>query len=136
MTVIELTRALGKEIQESQEYKDLMVAREANDNDETLQDMIGQFNLKRIELNSLMAKPEKDEDAIAACNGDLQKVYQDVMGNPNMIAFNNAKVGLDAMMNKINTILVKSVNGEDPETCADAEESSCGGNCGSCGGCH
>lgn len=136
MNVIELTRALGKEIQESQEYKDLMVARDANDNDEALQDLIGQFNLKRIELNSLMAKQEKDEDGIAACNTELQSVYQSVMGNANMIAFNNAKVGLDAMMTKINTILVKSVNGEDPETCAEVEDASCGGNCGSCGGCH
>ena len=135
MNVLELTRQLGKEIQESQEYKDLVAAREANDNDESLQDMIGQFNLKRIELNTLMSKEEKDEEAIGACNTELQQVYQTVMGNPNMVAFNNAKVGLDAMMNKVNTILVKSINGEDPETCAD-EEASCGGSCSSCSGCH
>lgn len=135
MNIIELTRQLGKELQASEEYKNLIVAREANDNDAELQDLIGKFNLKRIELNSLMSKEEKDQEAIAACNTELQSVYQIVMANPNMVAFNAAKTGLDSIMNQVNTILVKSINGEDPETCA-AVEDSCSGSCSTCGGCH
>ncbi len=135
MNVVEMTRQLGTAIQASEEYKALVAARDTNDNDQALQDQIGEFNLKRMELNGLMTKEEKDEAAIAACNADLQAVYQAVMNNPNMIAFNEAKTGMDTMMAQVNTILSKTMNGEDPQTCP-AEDAACGGSCSSCAGCH
>ena len=45
MDIIELTRALGAAIQETEEYKRFMSAKEKNDNDEALQKQIGDFNL-------------------------------------------------------------------------------------------
>ena len=51
-----------------------------------------------------------------------------------MAAYNEAKNGMDMLMNQINAILVMSVNGEDPETCDPAP--SCTGSCSTCGGCH
>lgn len=134
MSIIELARQMGKEIQASEEYKNLYAAKDANDNDEVLQDQIGKFNLKRIELNTAMSAEEKDSDKINTLNEELKAIYAEVMSNPNMIAFNNAKNALDATMNQVTTILMMCVNGEDPDTCNP--EQSCTGSCSSCGGCH
>ena len=67
-------------------------------------------------------------------NNELRELYQQVMSNVNMAAYNEAKNGMDMLMNQINAILVMSVNGEDPETCDPA--TSCTGSCSTCGGCH
>lgn len=136
MKIIEMARQMGKEIQASDEYKALYNAKEANDNDSQLQELIEKFNLKRVELNVAMSSEEKDEEKISKCNTELQDLYNSVMSNENMVAFNKANSDLNDMMNQITTILMKSVNGEDPETCAAVEEHSCGGSCSSCSGCH
>ena len=134
MDLIKQAREMGKMIQASEEYAKLKKAQEANDNDVELQDLIGKFNLKRMELNNLLAKDEKDEEKLGKMNNELRELYQQVMSNVNMAAYNEAKNGMDMLMNQINAILVMSVNGEDPETCDPT--SSCTGSCSTCGGCH
>ena len=134
MDVIKLAREMGKAIQASEEYAKLKNAQDANDNDNELQDLIGKFNLKRMELNNLLAKDEKDESKLEAANTELRSLYQQVMSNVNMAAYNEAKNDMDMLMNQVNAILVMSVNGEDPETCDPAP--SCTGSCSTCGGCH
>ncbi len=134
MKLIEMAREMGKEIQTMPEYKRLMAAKEANDNDKELQDGIGKFNLKRLEMNNEMQKPERDDEKLQALNEELQKIYTEVMGNASMMEFNIAKQEMDEIMQKVNAILTMCVNGEDPETCEIP--TGCSGSCSSCGGCH
>ncbi len=135
MGLMELAREMGKKIQASEEYKNLYEAKEKNDNDEVLQDAIGKFNLKKIELNTAMASDQKDKEKIETINQELRTLYADIMKNENMAAFTNAKNAMDKMMNQVTNILMLCVNGEDPETC-DPNPPSCGGSCSTCGGCH
>jgi cell fate (sporulation/competence/biofilm development) regulator YlbF (YheA/YmcA/DUF963 family) len=135
MAIIDLARQMGKEIQASEEYKALNHAKEVNDQDEALQDSIGKFNLKRIELSTAMSAEKKDDDKIAELDRELKAIYQSIMQNPNMVAFNNAKQAMDQMMNEVTTILMLCVNGEDPDTCSP-DLSGCSGSCATCGGCH
>lgn len=135
MDIIKMTRELGKTIQESAEYKAMEAAKDANDNDVELQNQIEEFNLIRGQLSTAMQAEPKDEEAIAKFDSQLKEIYTKVMGNKNMLAFNDAKQDIDKMMNGITNILMMSVNGEDPETC-DVEPESCGGSCSSCSGCH
>jgi len=134
MKLIEMAREMGKEIQTMPEYKRLMAAKEANDNDKDLQDGIGKFNLKRLEMNNEMQKPERDDAKLQALNEELQKIYTEVMGNASMMEFNIAKQEMDEIMQKVNAILTMCVNGEDPETCEIP--TGCSGSCSTCGGCH
>ena len=130
-----MAREMGKEIQATEAYKAYEAAKNANDADQALQDGINEFNLKRMALNQEMQKEEKDSDKLQALNEELQEIYTKVMGNENMMAYNIAKQDLDDMMQKINSILVMCVNGEDPDTC-EIPEHSCTGSCSTCGGCH
>lgn len=134
MKLIEMAREMGKEIQASDEYKKLKEAQTACDNDAALQDGIGKFNLKRLELNEVMQKEERDDKKLQALNEELQNIYTDVMGNSNMMAYNIAKQEIDEVMQQVNAILTMCVNGEDPETCEIP--TGCSGSCSSCGGCH
>lgn len=135
MDIIKMARDLGKAIQESPEYKRINAAKAANDADVELQNLIEVFNMTRVKLSTAMQTEEKDEQVLAQLDKELKDTYTTVMGNKNMLEFNDAKQDIDKLMNQVNTILVASVNGEDPETC-DAEPQSCGGSCSSCSGCH
>lgn len=134
MDLILKAREMGKGIQESNEYKNFVAARIANDNDESLQQLIEEFNMLKVQLTTIMGQEEKDEQKIAELDGNLKAAYQEIMSNENMNNFNTARQAMDSMMNNINTILKLCVNGEDPDTCEIPE--SCGGSCSSCSGCH
>ena len=59
-----MAKDLGKEIQASEAYIRLAAAKTANDEDEALQEMIGKFNLKRIEINTLISQEIIDNEKV------------------------------------------------------------------------
>ncbi len=136
MDAIKKARELGKVIQEDERYKKYHEAKAANDNDKELQQLIGEFNLKRVTLNSEMSKPEKNDELIAELNQEIKDLYAKVMMNENMTAFSNAKDEMDSLLNKITMVITMSANGEDPDTCSVETQHSCSGSCSTCGGCH
>lgn len=135
MNVIELTRELGKALQNDEKYLAYVAARNANDADEELQKLIGDFNMGRMKLNQEMSKAEKDNDAIAKMNDEIRTLYAKIMGNPNMVAYNTAKADFEDVLDQVNNIITLSANGEDPATC-EAKPHKCSGSCSTCGGCH
>ncbi len=134
MDIIEMTRELGKMLQQDKRYKAYFAAKEMNDRDEDLQALIGEFNLKRVDLNMEMSKDEKNTEKLKDLDTEIKELYGKIMANPNMVAFNDAKNAMDDILSQINNIITMSANGDDPETCG--KESSCGGGCSSCSGCH
>ena len=134
MDVIKTARELGKAIQQDERFIRFAKARLANDNDENLQAAIGNFNIKRIELENAASAEEKNEEAIKTLNEELRTIYGEIMASELMVEYNTAKALLDQMMNEVNIVLSKSLDGEDPETMT--VESGCTGSCSTCGGCH
>ena len=135
MEILEITRELGKAIQENELYKAFAKAKKANDEDKELQDLIGEFNLKRMSINNEASKKERDQDKLAQLNTEMREVYSKIMSNENMIAYNDAKEEFDVVANRVLAIVQQSCEGADPET-ADYSQSSCSGSCDTCGGCH
>ncbi|MBE6848882.1 MAG: YlbF family regulator [Ruminococcus sp.] len=135
MDIIQMTRELGKAIQADDRYIAYNLAKQANDEDEQLQNLIGAFNLKRMELNMEMGKPDKDTEKVAELDALIKSLYKQIMENPKMMVFTAAKEGMDSLLAQVNHIITMSANGEDPETCGTGEIS-CSGNCSSCSGCH
>ncbi len=134
MDIIELARQIGKEIQQDERYLNLQKAEKTSDADEQLQQLIGEFNLKRMAINNEAQKEDRDEDKLQKFNLELRECYSAIMENPNMIAYQIAKQEMDTLLKRVNAIIMQSAEGEDPETTDYVE--SCGGDCGSCGGCH
>ncbi len=134
MEIIDIAREMGKALQETPQYKAYIAAREANDNDETLQNMIQEFNLTKMQISAASQAEVRDTDKIADLSEKLQKLYNEIMMNENMDAYNEAKAGIEGIIRQVNFILEMAANGEDPMTCPT--ESSCSGSCSTCGGCH
>ncbi len=133
MDVIEQVRNLGKAIQQDERFIRYAKARLENDNNAELQAAIGKFNITRMELDREMQAEERNEDKVKELNEQLRSVYGEIMSAPAMVEYNTAKAELDALVNEINTVISKTLDGEDPETC---DTTACTGSCATCGGCH
>lgn len=134
MDIIEAARQLGKAIQADERYIKYNECRKKNDRDETLQALIGEINLVRMQIETENAKDDKDEEKIKELSKKWRQIYSEIMVNENMQAYNQAKNDVDTVLQRMNSILDQCVEGEDPDTCEPA--SGCTGNCGTCGGCH
>ena len=134
MDIIEKARELGKLIQQEESYIALQKAQADADADMDLQNLIGDFNMKRMSINNEASKKDKDSDKLALLNSQMREDYSKSMSNKNMIAYNEAKDAFDMVANRVLAIVQQSAEGADPET-ADYSTSSCSGSCSTCGGC-
>lgn len=135
MDIITKARELGKAIQQEESYIKLQEAQKKADADTELQNLIGEFNLKRMSINNEASKTDRDQDKLSQLNTEMREVYAKIMSNENMVAYNDAKDEFDVLANRVLAIIQQSAEGADPET-ADFSQSSCSGSCESCGGCH
>ncbi len=135
MDIIRLSREIGRNIQNQEIYLKLQVYKQNLDQDKDLQELIGDFNLKKIVINNEVSKEDKNEDKIQKLNQELRKLYSDIMKNENMVSYNLAKKELDFFVKRITAIIMQSAEGQDPET-TDYQEETCSGSCSSCSGCN
>lgn len=136
MDIIELARQLGKAIQEDPDYIKLVAAREANDADTALQELIAKFNLLATSYDYEGQKEDADESKLESLGADMEKLYAEIMSNKKMAEFTELKDIIDDKMNDIVAILAAAVNGEDPMTYDPAaEHHHCDGDCDCCSGC-
>ena len=150
--VITLARELGAALQADERYAALVQARKVNDDDEALQNLIGEFNMIMLKAQQESEKEDKDEAKMQEYNEQYVEAYKKIMDNENMRAYQSAvgKAVLlvklvpclalkgilgTALVNKVNGIIAMSLNGEDPMTC-DPEAANCTHDCSTCGGCH
>lgn len=135
MNAIDLFKKAAVAMQTDERYLALDAARRANDEDQGLQDMIGEFNLVRMDLNNEIGKSDRDEARIAELNVRVNQLYSDIMSHEGMIAYNKAKADAEAMISHIDAIINTAMNGGDPMSVEPPAEG-CTGSCSSCAGCH
>lgn len=128
-----MARDLGKALQEDTRYINYNILKDKADNDEELQQLIQEFNLSRVQLNTEMSKDDKDGDKLQELDQKIKDTYNKIITNENMSAFNKSQDEMNALLGAINMIITASANGEDPETCSTVQ--SCSGSCSTCGGC-
>ncbi|MCR5730629.1 MAG: YlbF family regulator [Ruminococcus sp.] len=134
MDIIEMTRELGKALQNDDRFIAYNLAKQANDNDKELNDDIEKFSKLRQDLTSAMSAEDKDTDLIKQLDEDIKSTYQKIMSNKNMVVFQSAQTALENLVTNINQIISMCANGEDPETC-QPPTGGCSGSCATCGGC-
>ncbi|MCX7714611.1 MAG: YlbF family regulator [Clostridia bacterium] len=124
MDIIEKTKELGEMIRSSNEMARLKAAEDIQNNDETAQNLLKEYNLKRINISRDMQNGKiSKEEAMKKAQNDFDELSK----NEVISAYIAAKREFDAMVQKINDVLNFYITGHD---------SSCGHDCGSCGGCH
>lgn len=134
---ITMFKEAAAQLQREETYLALRGTMEKSDADEVLQKLIGDFNLARIDLNSELSKSEdKDQKKIQALNTKVGTLYNDIMANECMAAYNEAKAEMERLVGYIDAIINTAVNGGDPATVEQPPEGGCTGSCSSCSGCH
>ena len=108
MDCIDLFKRAAMALQTDSRYLAMDQARKMNDKDEELQNLIGEFNLARMDLNNEIGKPERSDERIAELNQKVNDLY---------------------------AIINTAMNGGDPMTVQEPS-ASCTGSCSTCGGCH
>ena len=130
--LIKMARELGAEIQKDERYIEFMEAHDANEKDNELNELIGRIQLVHMSYNHEASKDDRNEEKLKAYDEEFNKLYNEVMINPNMRRYEKARTAIDEMMKEITGILTLCVRGEDPMTCDP--NASCSGDCGSCSG--
>ena len=124
MDTIALARQLGHAIQEEEAYKNAVAAGDAVDADTELTARIAAFGEKRDRLAETTDKDKLDE-----LDRELETLYNLIMDDPKMRAFEAAKHEFSELMERVMAIIGKSADGEDPDT---AEPDRCTDDCCSC----
>ena len=75
MDCIDLFKRAAMALQTDPRYVILDQARKANDKDEELQNLIGEFNLARMDLNNEIGKSERNDARIAELNEKVNSLY-------------------------------------------------------------
>ena len=136
MDVIDLFKKAALALQTDARYLALDAARKANDADETLQGMIGEFNLARLDLNNEVSKDERDEAKVAQLNAKVNQLYTEIMNSEGMKNYNEAKAEAEALVSYIDAIINTAMNGGDPMGVQEPQAGGCSGSCSSCSRCH
>ena len=131
MDVIKLTRDRGAAIQQDPRYLRFAAAREANEKDPELLDLMGQIQLLQMNYQREAAKEEPDAAAMEAFEKQFNDVYGAFMANAHMQEYEAARRDIDELMNYVMQLLGLCVNGADPATC-EPEPHDCGCDCESC----
>ena len=100
MDCIDLFKRAAVALQTDSRYLVLDQTRKANDKDEELQNLIGEFNLARMDLNNEIGKSERNDARIAELNEKVNSLYGQIMGNEGMVAYNEAKRATKTGKNK------------------------------------
>ena len=128
MDCIDLFKRAAVALQTDSRYLVLDQTRKANDKDEELQNLIGEFNLARMDLNNEIGKSERNDARIAELNEKVNSLYGQIMGNEGMVAYNEAKRDCENLVNYIDAIINTAMNGGDPMTVQEPS-ASCTGSC-------
>lgn len=126
MDITEKARELGLMLANSNEmllYREAEALMKSDDKSTKLMNEYKQLQIEMVQLSRNNAEAEKIED----CKQRLLNKQQEI--NEYEITFNylSSKAGIDALMKKVNDIIVFSITGE--PTCSDDKCKSCGGGC-------
>ena len=135
MDCIDLFKRAAMALQTDPRYLAMDQARKMNDKDEELQNLIGEFNLARMDLNNEIGKTERSDARIVELNEKVNDLYGKIMADEGMVAYNEAKRDCENLVNYIDAIINTAMNGGDPMTVQEPS-ASCTGSCSTCGGCH
>ena len=119
---------LGEAIKQSVEYTDYQKAKTSHDDDSELQQLINEFNLKKMAVMQEMKKEPKDDVRVEQLQSEMRIVYADIMKNPIRTDYLEAKEAIEGLVNNIYSIINFHVTGKEAE-CGGSGCASCGGGC-------
>lgn len=125
MTIMEKAHELGEMIKNSPEMAAMDKADEAQQNDETAQTLLSEYNMKRMNLaRDMQAGKIQQAEAIVKNNEAFSEMVEK---SKTIKEYVEAKKNFDNLVQEVNKIINYYITGQDPN---------CTHDCSTCGGCH
>lgn len=125
MTIIEKAHELGEMIKASKEMETLNACEKAQQADDEAQQLIADFNIKRLNLaREIQSGKLTEEEAIKKNNEAFDEM---VKKSESIKAYVDAKKKFDDLVNGVNNVINVYIMGE---------QQGCTHDCSTCGGCH
>jgi len=126
MNYTEQAEALGRALSETDIYKRYIFAKSKFEANEDLTQLIEAYNMEKLRLDIIEAQGTDSEKKNSSTD-KLNKIYQDIFSNPDMIEYNAAHEALSDLLEGVNTIILNTMNGD--TGCTPSK-------CATCGHCH
>lgn len=128
MNVFDKAHELGTMIAESEEFKRVNEARDAQTADGDAALVLMNYNRKRDQLIKEASDPDISKERMQEIRNEMEKEVDKLNKNKTIADFMEAMQAFNDMMDQVNGIVASYINPKD--------EGGCSGNCSSCGGCH
>lgn len=129
--IIELARALGKAMSESETYKNYTEAKKAFRADTELKKKLTEFKVQKALLDRQAELENADEAVLDAVGARAELLYREIEENPVFARFQVCETEYNNLVGAVNAT-IDSYLAEIEETHTG---SGCTGNCASCHGC-
>lgn len=127
MDIMEMAKDLGKAIAASPQMARMQETEKVQNNDEEAQKLIGEYNLRRMQLAQKAQKEDVTKEELESIRGELGSEFDKLLKNHAINAYVTAKKDVEALIGQVNNILSYYITGETNQ--------SCGHSCDSCSGC-
>ncbi len=146
MELIELARALGEKLAESQQYKTFCETRDKCKANMELKKKLDEFKVQKKVFEIENEKEEKDENLLDAINSRMEILYSEITEHPEMKAYTQAEESLNVLMSAINMTITSYISPENLTSEKEYDdyedgreggaEGGCTHDCSTCKGCH
>lgn len=110
MEIIELVRQLCREIQKDQRYINLEGCKRRWEQDESLQKLICELNLKKLALSQETSRKNVDKTKVETINEDIKICYNKIINNENMKNYSKAQEQMSKLINDITAAVNESID--------------------------
>ncbi len=135
MDLVEMARQFGEEIQSDELYIKVRMDEQKLELDEEFQKLMKEFNEDKALINEEINKEAPDQEIIENLNKSISEKYKKISTNPNMISYQTSQKKFMEIINRVNSIILRSARGENPYSEEYEDSSGCSGSCSGCAGC-
>ena len=127
--VIEQAELLGEAILQSEQYIAMRLAEQAVMDDDAAQQLIQTYSERKDAMQKALAAKPLDHEAIAKTGDAVKETENLISANPLINVMREKGGEYQDMMQQINAVISRVVNGEPEGGCSGSCEG-CGGSCG------
>ena len=125
--MLELARELGLALANSPEFINMKQAQGAFESNEAINALMNELNEKRDRLISILAEDGGDDLEAVSITNDIERLERQLQESPLYGELVSAQSSFSLVLNAVNEEINACIGGK--------SNSSCAGDCGSCGGC-
>jgi cell fate (sporulation/competence/biofilm development) regulator YlbF (YheA/YmcA/DUF963 family) len=128
MGIFELAAELGKALKEDKRLIALEDARKAYEADETVAQLMKEYEVQQQAIQQEAAKEERDMELLKVIQERIDEIYDQIVATESYKALEAAQNDVNGLMELVNSTITFNITGEQPSSCTH--------DCSTCGGCH